>query len=91
MPSDQPYPVRFLLFAGDDYYPTGGCGDFVGAADTQEGAQAMLPVHSRPSGRWATICRFDGVRMEEVAEFRQGFEAADKGRGERVPKWELTK
>lgn len=30
----------YLIFAGDNYYPRGGFGDFIGRADTLEDAMA---------------------------------------------------
>ncbi len=40
---------RFLLFAGDDYYPSGGWGDFVGSYDSVE--EAIPDAYSE----WAHI------------------------------------
>jgi viroplasmin and RNaseH domain-containing protein len=33
---------RFLLFAGYDYYPAGGWGDFKGSFDSKEEAEEFL-------------------------------------------------
>ena len=33
---------RYLLFAGPEYYPAGGWGDFAGSADSVEGALRLL-------------------------------------------------
>lgn len=35
---------RFLLFAGDNYYPCGGTYDLIGDFDTQEEAEAATGV-----------------------------------------------
>lgn len=34
----------YLLFAGDNYYPGGGWGDYIGSADSLEEALALLPA-----------------------------------------------
>jgi len=33
----------YLVFAGEQYYPRGGWGDFVGSADTMDEALALVP------------------------------------------------
>lgn len=45
---------RFLLFAGNDYYPAGGWGDFKGDFDTQEEAEAFL-ANSTQKFDWKQI------------------------------------
>lgn len=40
---------RFMLFAGDKYYPTGGMMDFVGYFDTQDEAVAYATT---PTGQF---------------------------------------
>ena len=37
---------RYLLFCGDNYYPTGGWGDFQGSYETYDEAMAALPTLS---------------------------------------------
>ena len=32
---------RYLVFSFDDYYPSGGWGDFAGSSDTIEGAKKI--------------------------------------------------
>ena len=59
---------RFLLFAGEDYYPWGGWRDFVGSFDTAEEAMAVInqPVHGETvewghivdSEQWAAVYVF---------------------------------
>jgi hypothetical protein len=34
---------RYMLFAGDDYYPAGGWDDFIGSFDSVEDAMASFP------------------------------------------------
>lgn len=47
---------RFLLFAGDDYYPKGGALDLLGAFDSAEEAEsAHDPKRFNYDGGWANI------------------------------------
>jgi len=47
---------RYLLFAGDTYYPSGGAYDFVSSHDTIEEAMAVHdPSKYTYSGGWANI------------------------------------
>lgn len=41
MSDEQQAPKRYLVFAGDAYYPCGGWDDFVGRTDSLEDARAM--------------------------------------------------
>lgn len=48
---------RFLLFAGENFYPSGGWSDFLSDHDDGEAALSALldlPIHT-PSGQWAHI------------------------------------
>lgn len=38
---------RFLIFAGHNYYPSGGKGDLKDDADTQEELDAKIDVYSK--------------------------------------------
>lgn len=55
---------RFLVFAGDAFYPAGGWGDFAGSAATKEAAEALLPAIR---GDWLQIVDQDA---DEVTEYR---------------------
>lgn len=46
--------TRFLLFEGDDYYPSGGWEDYTGAYETQEAAEEAKSDHSI-NGGWAHV------------------------------------
>ena len=47
---------KFLLFAGNDYYPKGGARDLIGSFDTLEDAQAAHdPNVFEYDGGWANI------------------------------------
>lgn len=48
---------RFLVFAGDDYYPTGGWDDFVGDCDTLAEATALVEKRHRD---WAHCADLEG-------------------------------
>lgn len=52
---------RFLLFAGDNYYPGGGWSDFIGDYDNTEKAFAALKRNQRD---WYQV--IDTTTMEEV-------------------------
>lgn len=59
---------RFLAFAGDNYYPSGGWNDFLGDADTAEGAVTLVDERARrvPHGTdWAHVV--DTATGAEVA------------------------
>jgi hypothetical protein len=58
---------RFLVFAGDDYYPSGGWGDFRGSYDTLEEALASCVCDP---GDWTAhdwMHVIDAETMEKVA------------------------
>lgn len=48
---------RFLLFAGENYYPEGGANDLIGAFSSVGDAQAAFDEDdvAAPSGSWAHI------------------------------------
>ena len=58
---------RYVLFAGDDYYPSGGAHDYRGSFDTVEEAKdAPTPAYSWNStpADWAHIADgADGLRI----------------------------
>lgn len=41
---------RFLIFAGVNFYPSGGIDDLIGKADTLAEAQTILPKRMIPEG-----------------------------------------
>ncbi len=43
---------RYLLFAGDTYYPSGGWQDFIGSFDTKEGADAQGRIELSNGHNW---------------------------------------
>ena len=45
---------RFVAFAGDDYYPCGGWGDFIGSFDTMPEAKAAADAQER-AGKWSHV------------------------------------
>ena len=58
---------RFLLFAGEEYYPSGGWYDFRGAFDTVEEAKlAVFKLRGCENGYWSQI--IDTETMKEVDE-----------------------
>jgi len=48
---------RYLLFAGDDYYPGGGIRDYVGAYETPTLAQRAFKMLDAPA-EWAQIVEY---------------------------------
>ena len=44
---------RYLVFAGEDYYPVGGAGDFVSDHDTEE--EAIKVADEACRGEWAHV------------------------------------
>ena len=55
--------IRYLVFAGPDYYPAGGWHDFVGAFATFEEADAKATAYT---GDWAYVV--DLARLEIANE-----------------------
>lgn len=53
--------MKYLLFAGDTYYPSGGWDDFVGAFDSIDAAKAGVD----PKCGWAQVV--DMNTLNEVA------------------------
>jgi hypothetical protein len=56
---------RFLVFAGDDYYPSGGWHDLVGDFDSLEEARNVA-TKSEKRGHWSHI--IDLTTGEKVPE-----------------------
>jgi hypothetical protein len=56
---------RYLLFAGDEYYPTGGWGDFISDFDTLEEAKKDL-LSGRFDKDWYQIV---DTQNKEVVDF----------------------
>ena len=62
---------QFLLFAGNDYYPSGGAEDFIGSYDTIEDAiEARDACTFDYDGGWANI--FDSKEEKIVRTFSRG-------------------
>lgn len=62
---------QYLLFAGKDYFPEGGCSDFVGAFDSiDEAVKAHDPHLYEYSGGWANI--FFVKECKKVGQFNRG-------------------
>ena len=59
---------RYLLFAGDDFYPSGGMGDFIADFDSLEKARAAEDEWYRkvvvPDSKWSQI--YDQQEETEV-------------------------
>lgn len=54
--------MKYLLFAGDDYYPDGGARDLIGAYDSIEAAvDAHDPKKFKYHGGWANILCVDAL------------------------------
>ena len=54
---------RYLIFAGDQYYPRGGMRDCIGSADTYEEAQTLLKEHEYAPFDWHhTFDRLDEAK-----------------------------
>ena len=63
---------QYLVFAGDDYYPSGGAGDFRASYETLE--QAIM---GGPRGDWTHVATWDDEtfpRLKIVKEWRNGTE-----------------
>lgn len=58
---------RYLVFAGDYYYPLGGWGDFYDAFDTVE--QAVECINGPAVNEWAEVV--DGLTQKRIMYFKQ--------------------
>ena len=69
--------MRYLLFAGEDYYPAGGFDDFVGSYDTMEQAKET----SLDNKNWAHIVSIsvDGTIVQQAT--KEYGEAWNEGEG----------
>lgn len=56
----------WLLFAGDNYYPSGGVSDFVGSFRAmRQAVEALQKVAASVSGSWAqVVCTETGARHD---------------------------
>lgn len=55
---------KYLLFAGDHYYPSGGVRDFVGDFDSIEGAMSELIRFGRSDGfDWYHIVEYSTMKI----------------------------
>ena len=60
--------MKYLLFAGDDYYPAGGMDDFRGVFDSVQ----LAKEHQETNGwNWAHVAMLDetGLRVVERYEY----------------------
>lgn len=55
---------RYLVFAGEDYYPVGGWGDFQQSFDTQPDALACAQEHEK-EGKWTHVIDLGTGRQVE--------------------------
>ncbi len=58
---------RFLVFAGDAYYPSGGWKDFVGSYDSADRALGIAEGIARETFKWAHV--FDTETQKILQEF----------------------
>ena len=59
---------RYLLFTGNQYYPSGGMEDFKGSFDTVDGAKTAIPDVGVCEGyEWGHI--YDTEKMEILLEY----------------------
>ena len=61
--------MKYLLFAGENYYPSGGASDFIAAFDSVDDAKAHAEQQQYKHD-WAHIASFDGQTLQEVAEWQ---------------------
>ena len=57
---------RYIAFAGDIYYPSGGMDDIVGFFDTVEEARAAINGKQQPGDRWGWSQILDCETQEEA-------------------------
>lgn len=71
--------MKFLLFAGEDYYPGGGARDFQGAFDSfEEAVAAHALLKFEYCGGWANIMRTSDYKV--VWHWWRGREVNDEGK-----------
>jgi len=58
---------RYWLFAGDNYYPTGGMGDFIGSYDSVDDAINSHARTNDPTGEWGEV--IDSITGDQVKAF----------------------
>jgi hypothetical protein len=66
--TEYPYK-RFLVFAGDGYYPCGGFNDYKGTADTLDEAKELLRLFFKDNS-WGTWSHVVDLVTGEKKEFR---------------------
>jgi hypothetical protein len=59
--------VKYLLFAGANYYPSGGANDFIAAFDSVDAAQTHINENLSDVD-WAHVASFDGQALVKVSE-----------------------
>lgn len=60
--------TRYLVFAGDDYYPVGGAKDFIRAFDDPSAAALGMPRNRD----WAHVAELSRHGLVVIAELRDG-------------------
>ena len=55
---------RYLAFAGDDYYPTGGWGDFVAASDDLDECVRLAKCFAA----WLVGCMLIALKLWQVMQ-----------------------
>lgn len=60
---------RYQLFIGDNYYPSGGLGDYIGAFEYEESAEICMQDYK--TSDWAEIARVsDSGKIESMSHWR---------------------
>jgi len=60
---------RYLIFAGDNYYPLGGWKDLHSSEDNKEIAEAVARTKAETSLTWAHVV--DATTQQVVAKFER--------------------
>lgn len=66
--------IMFLIFAGEEYYPSGGAVDFVATSPTLLKAQQLVEMAEgelKDDHRWVHIAKFDGEFLTVVASWHK--------------------
>lgn len=60
---------RYLVYVGDQYYPSGAMGDLVGQADTLEEAKRLVLMHNgNTMYKWWDIVDISGEEPQSVRD-----------------------
>jgi hypothetical protein len=63
--------LRYLVFAGDVYYPSGGIKDYCNRYATLAEAHAVAVVLCKEWGKWAQIADSENMTLIEEHEYRK--------------------